>query len=67
MNETALKIEMLKHNYTVPSLANKIGIGKKAFYAKMRGDSQFKQVEIKGIKTALSLTDEQTTEIFFTD
>lgn len=67
MNETALKIEMLKHNYTVPSLAKEIGIGKKAFYAKMRGDSQFKQVEIKGIKTALSLTDEQTTEIFFTD
>jgi len=67
MNESALRAEIARKNYTIPTIADAMGIGKKAMYAKMRGESQFKQAEIKTLKSLLSLTDEQTIDIFFTE
>ncbi len=67
MNQTELAIELARNHLTVPSAAEAIGISKKAFYAKVKGDSQFKQAEIQKLKKVLRLTDERMIEIFFTD
>ena len=67
MNETELAVELTRHRLTVPKAADAIGISKKAFYAKMRAQSQFKQAEIQKLKNLLRLSDERTMEIFFAD
>lgn len=67
MNESALRAEIARNKYSIPALANTIGIGKKALYAKMKGESEFKQSEIKKIKSVLSLSDDQIVQIFFED
>ena len=49
---------------SIPAAADQIGIGKKAFYSKMKDKSQFKQAEIKKLKELLSLSNERVSEIF---
>lgn len=67
MKENDLKAEIARNNYTIPSLARAMRIGKKALYAKIGGKSQFKQEEIKSLKSVLSLSDAQVLDIFFAD
>ena len=65
MKYNELKAEIVKCGFTIPKIADKIGIGKKAFYQKMRGETQFKQNEIRELKSVLSLSDERVVELFF--
>lgn len=65
MNRKELAAELARNNLTVPKAANAIGIGKKAFYDKLEGRSEFKQTEIWKLKQLLSLSDERMLEIFF--
>ena len=65
MNITELKVEMTRHGMSVCDLANKIGISKKAMYAKLARKSQFTQPEIVAIRSALKLNDKRMIEIFF--
>lgn len=67
MNESALRAEIARNHLSIPALANTMGIGKKALYAKMKGESEFKQSEIKKLKSVLSLSDDQIIQIFFAD
>ncbi len=67
MNPNELKTELVKHNLSIPAVANLIGIGKKAFYCKIKGETQFKQLEIRKLKEILSLSDERVCEIFFAE
>lgn len=65
MDIKELKIEMLRKNYTIPSLANEIGMAKKTLYSKLDGKSSFSQPEIVAIRKALNLSDDRLMEIFF--
>lgn len=67
MNTNELAAELARNGLSIPAAANRIGIGKKAFYSKMKGLSQFKQAEICKLREILALTDERTMEIFFAD
>ena len=67
MNKTELDVELVRKHLSIPRAANAIGIGKKAFYAKVKGESQFKQIEIQKLKKLLDLSDERVSEIFFAD
>ena len=67
MNANELSAELARNNLSVPKAADAIGIGKKAFYSKMKGETEFKQSEIKGLKKLLNLTDERVNAIFFAD
>lgn len=65
MDYNELKSEIVRCGLTIPKAADLIGIGKKAFYQKMRGETQFKQKEIRDLKNLLSLSDERVNELFF--
>ncbi len=67
MNRDELNIELVRNHLSIPKAADAIGIGKKAFYAKMNGDSQFKQTEIAKLKKLLNLSDRRVNAIFFAD
>lgn len=67
MNMRELAAELVRHNISYPTAANLLGIGKNAFYRKMKGQSQFKQAEIKKLKEILFLSNERVSEIFFAD
>lgn len=67
MNKKELAAELARNNLTIPKAANAIGIGKKAFYDKLEGRSEFKQTEIWKLKQLLSLSDERMLEIFFAE
>lgn len=67
MNSNELKAELARHNLSIPAAANLLGIEKKAFYCKIKGETQFKQLEIRKLKEILSLSDERVSEIFFAD
>ena len=64
MNGSELAAELARNKLTIPKAAKAIGIGKKAFYAKIEGKSQFKLVEIQKLKELLSLSDERMMQIF---
>lgn len=65
MNEMELRGEMARQGFTVAKLAESIGIGKKAMYAKLTGKSDFRQSEIKKISTVLNLDNARIIAIFF--
>ena len=65
MNAKELTVELVRHGLSVPDAARAIGIGKKAFYNKMKGQSEFKLGEIQSLMKLLSLSQERTNEIFF--
>lgn len=67
MNSNELNAELARNNLSIPKAAEAIGIGKKAFYAKMNGESQFKQTEIMRLKKLLKLSDDRVGAIFFAD
>ena len=67
MNANELNAELARNNIAIPKAADMIGIGKKAFYSKMKGESEFKQSEISSLKKLLGLSDERVSEIFFAD
>ena len=52
---------------TIPKLAEKIGIGKKALYQKFKGITQFTLPEIRSICSVLNIQGERILEIFFND
>ncbi|MGN0656019.1 MAG: hypothetical protein ACI4KR_04440 [Ruminiclostridium sp.] len=67
MNASELSAELARKNISIPKAADMIGIGKKAFYSKMKGETEFKQSEISSLKKLLGLSDERISEIFFAD
>ena len=67
MDTRELAAELARHGMSASEAAERIGIGKKAFYSKMKGESQFKLCEIIALQDLLSLTAERVTEIFFAD
>lgn len=67
MNANELSAELARNKLSVPKAADAIGIGKKAFYSKMKGETEFKQSEISGLKKLLNLSDERVSAIFFAD
>ncbi len=67
MDSVELTVELMRNGLSIPEAANRIGIGKKAFYSKMKGESQFKLCEIQKLKTLLNLSTERIGEIFFAD
>ena len=67
MNSNELSAELARNKLSIPKAADAIGIGKKAFYAKMNGESEFKQTEIMKLKKLLNLSDERVSSIFFAD
>lgn len=64
MNSNELRAELARNKLSIPKAADAIGIGKKAFYAKISGKSQFKQNEIQRLKMLLHLTGERVVDIF---
>lgn len=67
MNENELRAEIARVGLSIPKIADRIGIGKKAFYCKLSGETQFKQNEIKQLKNLLNLSPDRVSEIFFND
>lgn len=67
MNSKELKVEMIRNDISIPKLAEKIGISKKAMYSKISGQSSFNQREISAIADVLELSNERLCEIFFKD
>lgn len=64
MNDSELSVELARNKLSIPKAADMICIGKKAFYSKMKGETEFKQSEIKGLKKLLNLSDERVGEFF---
>ena len=67
MDIDMLKEKMDKKGLSIPKAADKIGIGKKAFYQKIYGKSQFKQKEILDLSLLLELSKEEICLIFFSE
>ena len=67
MNPNELKAEIVRDNMSIPTLAKKLGISKKAMYQKIAGETQFKQKEISAIRNILGLSEETTFAIFFAE
>ena len=67
MNISELNVELVRKGLTIPKLAEKIGIGKKALYQKFKGITQFTLPEIRSICSVLNIQGERILEIFFND
>ena len=67
MNIPELKAAIAKRDFTIPKLADAIGISKKTLYTKIEGTSSFTQKEIARIATVLSLSNEEIIGIFFAE
>lgn len=67
MNTKELKVQMLRNEKTAEQLCYAIGISKSAWFRKIKGESQFTQKEIAGLKSELNLDDHLVGIIFFND
>lgn len=68
MNVKELKVEMIRHNDTVDTLAKAIGKSRSTLSKKINSDrGDFTQSEISAISDRYQLTSERVTEIFFAD
>lgn len=67
MNELELRAEIVRNGMTIPTLADKIGIGKNALYRKLCGKTAFTQREIANIAVFLNLNTERMVSIFFSE
>lgn len=67
MNIPELKAAIARKGFTIPTLAEVIGISKKTLYRKVDCESSFTQKEISAIVSALNLTNDEIISIFFTD
>lgn len=65
MNYNDLNAEIARCGLSIPKLADKIGIGKKTLYSRMRGDTDFSQSEIVQISKVLKLDSTKMIAIFF--
>ena len=65
MNYDDLNAEIARCGLSIPKLADKIGIGKKALYSRMRGETSFNQAEIAKISKVLNLDGNKILSIFF--
>lgn len=65
MNERILKARMVERGITSAMLAKLLGINPATLSRKMCGCADFKRAEIQQIRLALSLTDSETSAIFF--
>lgn len=65
MNINKLKGKIREKGLTYKILAQKIGIGLTSMNYKINGKNLFNQEEIKKLKEALRLTDNETIDIFF--
>lgn len=52
MNSDELRAGLARNKLSIPKAADAIGVGKKAFYAKISGKSQFKQNEIQRVTSS---------------
>lgn len=66
MNLKKLKVAMLEKEITVESLCKTIGWNQDKYYRRIRGDTAFTQDDIKEIRDAIGLSNEDIIEIFFT-
>lgn len=55
MNTSDLKAEIARNNFTIPKLAEKMGIDKKTLYTRINGVTCFKQEEIAQLAKILGL------------
>ena len=65
MNKNKLKGKIREQGLTYKILAQKIGIGLTSMNYKINGKNLFNQEEMKKLKEALRLTDNETIDIFF--
>ena len=65
MNKNKLKGKIREQGFTYQKLAKKIGIGLTSMNYKINGKNLFNQEEMKKLKEALRLTDNETIDIFF--
>lgn len=65
MNANKLKAEMVLKDLSIPKMAAKLGIGKKALYQKMKGETQFTLIEIRAICDLLDIKGDKILDIFF--
>ena len=65
MNKNKLKGKIREKGLTYKMLAQKIGIGLTSMNYKINGKNLFNQEEMKKLKEALRLTDNETIDIFF--
>lgn len=65
MKPNELKAELTRNEKNYTDMANALGISLIAFQRKINGDTEFKSSEISALKTALNLSAERVSEIFF--
>lgn len=65
MNVKELKVEMIRHDDNIESLAQAIGVSKATIHRKISGEINFKQDEIAKIKARYELSTERFMEIFY--
>lgn len=65
MNIPKLRGKMVELGYSVESFASEIGVDKSTLYRKLDNGEKFTVGEAKKIRTALDLTSEEATAIFF--
>lgn len=65
MNTKELKIEMIRHDDTLESLAKYLGISIPTMHRKMTGETNFKQDEMAKIKERYNLSTDRFVEIFY--
>lgn len=67
MNELKLKSLRILNGLTQAELAEKIGLSEWAYSRRESGDTPFKDGEIRKLKNALKLNNDEIVEIFFAD
>ena len=67
MNERKLKARMIESGITSGMMAKLLGINPATLSKKMCGYTDFKRAEIQQMRLALSLSDADTSAIFFDD
>lgn len=65
MNQKELKVEMIRHDDNIESLAQALGVSKPTMHRKISGEISFKQDEISKIKSRYELSTERFMEIFY--
>lgn len=65
MNRTELRAQMIRKHKTADDLCTALGISRSAWFRKLKGESQFTQGEITGLRFELELDDQMTGVIFF--
>lgn len=66
-NSVELRVECLKNNISLDTLAARIGVNTSTLYRKIKGESEFNRNELQIIKDTLSLNDERFIAIFFNE